>query len=459
MMTEQRPAPVEGVAPLTLAQTRANLAAEWVDRSPRTGADIADFYVSSEALAPDLDAWHDTPERQSWTDMLVHVARESRATCAVDIGCGAGHDLAALRDAEAETPTFPGLGLCGIEPNRALRDRIRADWWAAGHLPPDLFRDVESAPVESADLLVCVDVLEHLTDPEAFLTAIASRAPVGCLLFEATATHDATTPLHLAENRGWHPGRALESQGWRIVDEAQRVRVWKRLGETGIQSASLLLCAYRGVTADSMQSIMATTGLAGGHWRLRIKAGDALIGRSRNIITTSWWRETNDDVALMVDDDVTFSPADADHITELCRNGYDVICGAYPVHNGQHLAMRCLPGTGVLDFGPGHPPVEIQYAATGFVAFSRRVIDALVKDLPLCHPTESWSFYNLFPQMVVEEPDGTHILLSEDYGFSHLAREAGFRVWLDPTARLKHGSTVPTSVTNMGRVYDAIQQA
>jgi hypothetical protein len=58
-------------------------------------------------------------------------------------------------------------------------------------------------------------VLEHLTDPEAFLTGIAARAPVGCLLFEATATHDATTPLHLAENRGWHPGRALESQGWR----------------------------------------------------------------------------------------------------------------------------------------------------------------------------------------------------------------------------------------------------
>jgi SAM-dependent methyltransferase len=115
MMTEQRPAGTEGAAPLTLAQTRANLAAEWVDRSPATPDDIADFYVSSEALAPDLDAWHDTPERQSWTDMLVHVARESGANRVVDIGCGGGHDLAALREAS------PGLELYGVEPNDGLR--------------------------------------------------------------------------------------------------------------------------------------------------------------------------------------------------------------------------------------------------------------------------------------------------------------------------------------------------
>ena len=431
----------------SLDEARAALAAEW-KRSAPLGADrILRFYETSSCLADDLDAWHQTPERQSWTQMLVHVAQTAEVSRVVDIGCGAGHDLLALREA------LPDVALFGVEPNARLRDRLTA-------FGLTVRPHVEHAPIDMADLLVCVDVLEHIPDPEAFLLSIADEAPVGCLLFEATATHDITTPLHLEKNHGWHPGRVLESVGWVKVDEAGRTRVWQRIEKTGRQTASILLCAYRDASPQTTDAVDRTVRLADGGWRKRIKHGDADIGRARAIIVTQWWTETNDDVFLMVDADIGFTPNDADHVIELCRSGLDIVCGAYPVHNGEHLALRCFPGTGEIQFGPGNPPVEIEYPSTGFMAVHRRVIDALVERVPLCHASAPWAFYPLFQQPIVRASDtGEWLRLSEDWGFGHAAREIGFRVWLDPTVKLSHLSTIPVSVNNMREVYDAIQQA
>lgn len=434
--------------PPELSTAREALAVEWGARNPQTPDEILAFYRETPHMAADLEAWHQTPGRQSWTDMLVHVARESNSRNIIDIGCGRGHDLQALREA------LPASILTGVEPNAAMLDvatvAARLDGAFSVH---------DYAPLEGADLIVCCDVLEHVPDPETFLGDIARRARIGCLLFEATGNEDCSTPLHLPQNRAWHPGRVLERYGFELQDVADRVRVWKRVEEAGRQRASLLLCAYRGVTSESLKAIMGTTGGVGHQWRLRSKTGDSWIGRSRSIIVTKWWHETNDDVFLMVDDDVAFTPADADRATELCRNGYDIVCGAYPVHNGAHLSLKCYPGTESIQFGPGQAPIEVQYAATGFMAVHRRVIDALVPTLPLAHPRHTWAYYPLFPTPLVTDANGEPEHLSEDYGFCHIAREAGFRVWLDPITKLSHGSNIPVTVSNMAAVFAAIERA
>ena len=428
---------------------REALAAEWRAANPQTPGEIRAFYEQSLRMADDLHAWHASATRRQVTAMLVHVATTMQAACVVDIGCGAGHDLLVLQEA------LPAAALYGIEPNNALRQTLRGVSIACVDTP-------FLAPIETADLLICIDVLEHVPNPERFLSAIAQRAPVGCILFEATATFDIGTPLHLPANRGWHPGHALEAAGWVLVDrtdmvgQAERIRVWRRVATQAEPRASALLCAYRTISADSMQSIL---GLTGGHpdWRVRIKAGDALIARSRSIIVTRWLKETADDVFLMIDDDIAFDPNDADRLVALCRDGRDIICGAYPVHNGAHLACKIAMQDIDLTFGAGLEPVEAIYAATGFMAVHRRVIDALVADLPLCHAVESWAFYPLFQTMVIEnERAGGYEWLSEDYGFSHLARAAGFRVWLDRQTKLTHHGNVGISLANMQQMHDAI---
>jgi SAM-dependent methyltransferase len=426
------------------------LADEWRAHNPQTPEEIAHFYRTTTNYAADLNAWHQTPARQAITDMLVHVARESGAARIIDIGCGAGHDLRALRAA------LPNAELTGVDPNedsrRALPDDIHK-YATAGDVH-DKFRCF----IEGADLLICIDVLEHVPDPEAFLGAIAQRANLNCLLFETTATHDTSTPLHLKANWGWHPGRVLERCGWEVVDRSGRVRVWRRTAAIGRERASLLLCAYRSVSAETMTSILALCAGNEVGWRQRTKTGDALIARSRAIIVTRWYHETNDDVFLMVDDDLVFKPEDADRLVELCRAGHDLVCGAYPVHDGGHLACRFLPNTSEVAFGPDQPVREIEYAATGFMAVHRRVIDALVASLPLCHANQPWGFYPLFQARVVSnEAAGVHEWLSEDWGFCQAARDHGFRCWLDPRTILTHLGGAGVSVRNMAALHAALK--
>lgn len=428
-----------------LESARAALAAEWEANPPTQPDQITAFYRDSQALADDLAAWHTTPGRQSWTAMLVHVAGQSGARSVVDIGCGAGFDLLALRDA------YPDMKLAGVEPNAPMLQKL----WDSGFAADP---DIEfCGRIETADLLVCVDVLEHVPDPETFLGNIAQRAKIGAYLFETVGNEDCATPLHLPANRGWHPGRVLERHGFELQDFADRVRVWKRTADAGIERAALLLCAYRGVTSESLASIMSLTHGGTGSWRLRSKTGDSWIGRSRSIIVSKWWAETNDDVFLMVDDDVAFSPADAERLIELCRSGLPIVCGAYPVHNGAHLSLKCFPGLESLSFGPGQPPIEIRYAATGFMAVHRRVIDALIPRLPLVAPRQPWCYYPLFPTPIVtDEETGELEHLSEDWGFCQIAREAWFTVWLDPQTKLSHGSHVGVNVSNMGAIHAAL---
>ena len=380
--------------------------------------------------------------------MICHVAKESSATSIVDIGCGSGHDLRAIH---AAIPTIHPMDLCGVELNEQLRNRV-------AHAGFNTSPDVAWAPISSADLLICIDVLEHIPDPESFLGGIAQRAKIGCLLFETTATHDVGTPLHLKANRGWHPGRVLERHGWEVVDKSGRVRVWRRTAETGRERASMLLCAYRSVNAEMMTSLLALCAGNDTDWRLRCKTGDALISRSRSIIVTRWWAETNDDVFLMIDDDIVFTTADADRLVGLCRNGHDIICGAYPVHDGGHLACRFYPGAGAVTFGPGQAPIEIEFAATGFMAVHRRVIDALIADLPLCHADQSWAFYPLFQPLLKEHPTSGHEWLSEDWGFVQSARDHGFRCWVDPQTKLTHMGQAGISVGNMTAMHAALQR-
>lgn len=424
----------------TLDEARAALAEEWRARDPVTPAEIYDFYKHSQCMQDDLLAWHRTPERQQWTTTLVKIVRLSGAKSVLDIGCGLGYDLEAIAQA------LPAVLLSGVEPNRRMNNI------AAHKLDPHpIFADVKDAAVETANLLVCFDVLEHVPDPELFLGQISARAQVGSLLVETTATHDIDTPLHIKENRGWHPGRILEQNGWLQVDQSGRVRIWKRMGACAPPRASVLLCAYRGVSIQTMKPLLT---LAGSGWRIQPKWGDALISRIRSKIVTEWWARTADDVFLMLDDDIVFKPADADRIVAQARETRSIVCAAYPVRDGTYLAVRTGDGTEPA-IGPGLPLKEIEYGSTGFMAVHRSVIDKLVPTLLLCHESEPWAFRPFFMPMLVPMGDVT-AYLSEDWAFCERARQVGCEIWLDPTIELQHLSTAPVSARNMDAFAEAI---
>lgn len=409
----------------TLEATREALAREWESKAPADAGAIAAFYRESECLGADLDAWHETPERQEWTRAIVQVAGANNLKRVLDVGAGGGHDLMALR---AE---FRLNDCVAVEPNEALRQQLfdRGIW----------VRERTEHESGRFDMVLCIDVLEHVPDPETLLAQIIERVPVGGILIEATATHDQGTPLHLPSIAHWTPDRTLEHAGFEIKEQVGRMAIWQRVAETDT-SPTVLLVAHREISVPTVECLFNLVGMG---WPIALVYGDALIDRARAKAVSSWFQNERTDVFLMIDDDIVFKAEDAERVVELAREKRSIACGAYPVGDGGHLASRGHPGQR-LDFNVNAEPVAIRWPATGFMACHRDVVAKMVEGMELCYPDKPDAFWPMFQPFAFE---GNY--LSEDYAFGQRALDLGFETWLDPKTILHHLKIQALSVHNM----------
>lgn len=407
----------------TLEDTRAALAAEWEARSPSTPEEIAAFYRDSEQLRVDLEAWHATPERRAWSDSIAAVAAANRPESVLDVGAGTGDDLFAIHG------LVPEAALVAVEPNDAMRADLPTFAAACD--------DIAGARGQY-DLVLCIDVLEHVPDPDALLDQVIERVKVGGLLLEAHATHDQSTPLHLPELEGWHPDATLRREGFTLVEEIGRLAVWQR--QKVVDEATVLVVAHREISAPTVECLF---GLTEWGWPVALRYGDALIDRARAKAVSAWYRNETTDVFLMIDDDIVFRAEDAARVVQLAREKRSIACGAYPVGDGGHMASRGWPGQ-ELHWGPKHEPVEIRWPATGFMAVHRDVVAALIETMDECYPGEPDGFWPMFQPFAL----GANYL-SEDYAFGQRALELGFATWMDPRVILHHLKVQALSVLNM----------
>lgn len=409
----------------TLTDTREALANEWKSREPVGDDGIAAFYRESECLAADLDAWHATPERQEWTRAIVQVAGANGVKSVLDVGAGGGHDLRAL------CAEFPELRLMAVEPNEEMRQGFAAHGISyAGELGYNggLY-----------DLIICIDVLEHVPDPDGLLAQIIARVPVGGILIEASATHDQSTPLHLPTIAGWVPDRKLAQAGFECREQVGRLAIWQRVAETDT-APTCMVVAHREISVPTVECLF---DLVGRGWPMMLVYGDALIDRARAKAVSAWFRNETTDVFLMIDDDIVFKAEDAERVVELAREKRSIACGAYPVGDGGHLASRGHPGQR-LDFNANAEPVAIRWPATGFMAVHRDVVAAMVETMDICYPGKPDAFWPMFQPFALGEN-----YLSEDYAFGERARDLGFETWLDPKTILHHLKIQALSVHNM----------
>jgi hypothetical protein len=426
---------------------RAAVAAEWEARNPESPDEIARFYRESVRLADDLADWHQTPERQALTRALVDFMRSHglQSQNVLDVGAGRGEDLRALVTSGVTFNCY----LWAVEPNADLRAHMAVNVLHRNHLAETL----ADVPADfEPKLTICIDVLEHVTNPQAFLDDVLKRIPIGGYLAECTGTWDCETPLHLPQNRGWRPMGQILRAGFQPVAQTGRLTFFQRRGQSAYPSQSVLLCAWRGVTTGSLQSLWQLCRQGFGNttynpdvpvYDLMIRAGDANIGRARSIIVSDWWRDRADDVFIMVDDDIRFVPEHANRLIALAREKRSVVCAPYATKGGAHFACQLFPQQEVQFGNP--EPVKIRYAATGFMAVHRSVIDAMIPTLTLCHPDEVWAFWPMFQEFIAtyQEPrwpgdPGKQEYLSEDFAFSARARALGFDIWMEPSLNLIH---------------------
>ena len=428
---------------LVTYERREALAQEWNEANPRTPEAVDAFYRTTERLMDDLDEWHTEPSRQEWTEAIARVLGPVRPFPGViDIGAGRGHDLDALAAAG-----IPMSHLLAVEPN----DVARTSLIDRGYLA---FSSIDAMDGGSTvDVAICIDVLEHLVEPEVMVDQIAAMLPIGGILFEATATHDILTPMHLKSNWGWLPNPQLIGLGFHLEATVGRLNVWKRTAmHQDAPAQSMLINIYRDIAPEVNDCILSTvlSSTPEFTWQYRQNNKDGLISRARSCVVSDWYRHTNDDVFLMLDDDILFEPWQARRLVELCRwdKRYPIIAAAYVKADLKAPALEFLPGTTVT-FGPGQEPQEIRSAATGFMAVRREVIEALIETMPLCDPAE-WNFWPMFMPYVVD-----HEYLSEDYAFCERARKLGFKIFVDPSIRIEHLKPRRLSLDDVAKEYGA----
>lgn len=423
------------------------LAQEWEQLSPSTPAEIADFYKNAKHYKDDLDQWHSFGERKEWTVAITAAARACHAQRILDIGAGAGHDIEALYADNSE------YMIHAIEPNLVLQDHLIKECHEV--LVFDGFDEIDEAfEGQSAqyDMIYCIDVLEHVPDPDSLLASMLKHLKMGGIFIEATATHDTSTPLHLPELRGWSASRFLDANGFVIETSVGRLKVWHRIHESRSDNPNLLLCAYRSVGAETAAIL---TQLVKKNWRFTIHMGDALVSRVRSMSVSEWYQQDAGDVFLMIDDDILFAPEDAEKVIALARETRSIASAAYPVRGATHFASR-IPFK-ELKFGTeAKEPVKITWAGTGFIAVHRDVIEALVKTVPLCiMSSEAWFWPMFQPFVWYNEENKYSEYLSEDWAFCERAKQLGFDVWLDPSIILTHVGTKQYTVHDMLQVEES----
>jgi hypothetical protein len=189
---------------------------------------------------------------------------------------------------------------------------------------------------------------------------------------------------------------------------------------------------------------------------------ESLITRARDSLTHDFLN-TECTHLMFIDSDIGFNPQD---ILPMIGANKDIICGLYPrkeidwfqveqaVKNGvpatqlhDHtgvFVMNTVDGSANVEASLSQP-LEISNGGTGFMLINRRVFEGLADKVPeyngdmfLAVDTERKPrvIKQFFDTSIDTESDNR--LLSEDYHFCKIARQAGFKVWAAPWAQLSH---------------------
>ncbi|MEM1049796.1 MAG: methyltransferase [Pseudomonadota bacterium] len=94
------------------------------------------------------------------TEILPHLP--VRLSAVLDVGCGQGATIAAIRETRPDTPDFWAGGL-ELDPVAAGRAEAHCDRvWSGDVVASSFDREIAAG---SLDAVLCLDVLEHLADP------------------------------------------------------------------------------------------------------------------------------------------------------------------------------------------------------------------------------------------------------------------------------------------------------
>jgi len=182
---------------------------------------------------------------------------------------------------------------------------------------------------------------------------------------------------------------------------------------------------------------------------------ESLIARARNAAASNFLNRTDCDYMMFIDSDISFEP---DSFFSLLKADKDVVSGLYPKKYINSSKVKNLADRNLLnnyeelctDFATEikldkntKQIEEVNYAATGFMLFKKRVFSKIANEVPnIAYKNDidgymgyGDKFYDFFPCKVNEV---TKKYESEDYGFCNLYKSIGGKIYVDTTCNLTH---------------------
>lgn len=173
-------------------------------------------------------------------------------------------------------------------------------------------------------------------------------------------------------------------------------------------------------------------------------AHESLVTRARNRVV-DWFMRSSCSHLFWIDSDIGFSPED---VLRVASYGHDFVVGAYPKKG---LDLKAFQASGkspaswyeyVVSFtSPLKQTPEgllsVKLAGTGFMCWSRKVVETLVEANRLSHYKHGDADPNIQYE-VFHTGVENGIYFSEDYDVCKQWTDMGNDIWLDPKIKLSH---------------------
>lgn len=192
----------------------------------------------------------------------------------------------------------------------------------------------------------------------------------------------------------------------------------------------LITTPIRGNVTQTLYTagLLQSGGLHGGWLPL---AGQSDIYVARNVLANEFLRRTEFDTMVCIDSDIGFTRTDLQNLIDTTE---PIVSGLY-TDKCQPPMPFCRDNSGMqvpLDEIPTEGMLKARFMPGGFLKVEREVLQTIIdkKLVPTYGAGKFHQFYN--GRIALDN------LLSEDYSFCEVVREAGFQGWIHCGVRLSH---------------------
>ena len=141
--------------------------------------------------------------------------------------------------------------------------------------------------------------------------------------------------------------------------------------------------------------------------------------------------EVTYDKILWIDSDIAFTP---DDVLKLYKSEYDIVSGAYLFADGGVAAYKKLGERG-MNFNEVKDmtePIEIDGCGFGFVCIKQGIFESL---------SRPW-FQQVMSKVEIAGQTIDFPIMGEDLAWCKRVKDAGFKIYLDPTVKVTHHKTM-----------------